>query len=121
MHDQPGEAEPGMFGGNSNWRGPAQFSVDHFAQALCQLLRRGLQNRNPTGSGIGLSIDEVDDELSGRLTRIFRKNANGRRPVHGRDERLQNAPRFKDYLLFHEYFHGDESNGLMAKLLQPHP
>jgi hypothetical protein len=90
----------------------------------------GFKIECPTGSGIWLSIDEVADELSGRLTRIFRKNANGHRPVHGRDERLQNDPRFKVYLLFHEYFHGDEGNGLgashqtgwtglVARLLQP--
>jgi hypothetical protein len=75
----------------------AQLSVDHFAQALCQLLYgEGFKIECPTGSGISLSIDEAADELSGRLTRIFRKNANGHSPVHGRDERLQNDARFKD-------------------------
>ncbi len=133
---QPGEAESGMFGGNSNWRGPIWFPVNYL---LITSLRRfasfygeGFKIECPTGSGIFLSINEVADELSLRLTRIFRKDGNGRRPAFGHDERLQNDPHFKDYLLFHEYFHGDDGNGLgashqtgwsglVAKLLQPHP
>jgi hypothetical protein len=136
VHYQPGEAESGMFGGNSNWRGPIWFPVNYL---LISSLRRfasfygeSLKIECPTGSGIFLSINEVADELSRRLTRIFRKDENGRRPVHGYDERLQNDPYFKDYLLFYEYFHGDNGKGLgashqtgwtglVAKLLQPHP
>jgi hypothetical protein len=136
VHYQPGEAESGMFGGNSNWRGPVWFPVNYL---LITSLRRfasfygeDFKIECPTGSGIFLSINEVADELSQRLTRIFRKDANGRRPAYGRDERLQNDPHFNDYLLFHEYFHGDEGHGLgashqtgwtglVAKLLQPSP
>jgi len=136
VHYQPGEAESGMFGGNSNWRGPVWFPVNYL---LITSLRRfasfygeDFKIECPTGSGIFLSINEVADELSQRLIRIFRKDANGRRPAYGRDERLQNDPHFNDYLLFHEYFHGDEGHGLgashqtgwtglVAKLLQPSP
>jgi Mannosylglycerate hydrolase MGH1-like glycoside hydrolase domain len=135
VHYQPGEAESGMFGGNSNWRGPIWFPVNYL---LITSLRRfasfygeGFKIECPTGTGIFLSINEVADELSQRLTRIFRKDENGRRPVFGHDERLQNDPHFNDYLLFHEYFHGDDGHGLgashqtgwtglVAKLLQPH-
>ncbi len=133
---QPGESETGRFGGNSNWRGPIWFPVNYL---LITSLRRfasfygdDFKIECPTGSGIFLSINEVADELSRRLTRIFRKDAYGRRPAFGQDERLQNDPHFNDYLLFHEYFHGDDGKGLgashqtgwtglVAKLLQPHP
>jgi hypothetical protein len=85
----------------------------------------------PTGSGNLLSIAEVADELASRLTRLFRKDQNGHRPVFGDDEKSQNDPHFRDYILFHEYFHGDTGRGvgashqtgwtgLVAKLLQPH-
>ncbi|MGZ5077158.1 MAG: MGH1-like glycoside hydrolase domain-containing protein [Methylobacter sp.] len=134
VHYQPGEAESGMFGGNSNWRGPVWFPVNYL---LITSLRRfadfygdNFKIECPTGSGLFLSINEVADELSRRLTRIFRKDKNGHRPVNGRHQRLQNDPHFKDYLLFYEYFHGDNGNGLgashqtgwtglVAKLLQP--
>jgi hypothetical protein len=85
----------------------------------------------PTGSGIFLSIHGVADELALRLTRLFRKDGNGRRPVYGDNKKAQNDPYFRDYILFHEYFHGDTGRGvgashqtgwtgLVAKLLQPH-
>jgi hypothetical protein len=136
VYYQPGEAESGMFGGNSNWRGPIWFPVNYL---LITSLRRfasfygeGFKIECPTGSGSFLSINEVADELSQRLTRIFRKDENGRRPAFGHDEKLQNDPHFTDYLLFHEYFHGDDGKGLgashqtgwtgvVAKLLQQHP
>ncbi|MGZ8144319.1 MAG: MGH1-like glycoside hydrolase domain-containing protein [Methylosarcina sp.] len=136
VHYQPGEAESGMFGGNSNWRGPVWFPVNYL---LIVSLRRfahfygeEFKIECPTGSGSFLSIDEVADELSGRLIRIFRRDENGLRPAHGTNEKLQNDPHFKDYLLFHEYFHGDNGNGLgashqtgwtglVAKLLHPYP
>lgn len=118
VYYQPGEAETGMFGGNSNWRGPIWFPVNYL---LISSLRRfaafygdSFKIECPTGSGIFLSLNEVADELSKRLTRIFRKDQNGRRPAYGHDERLQNDPHFKDYLLFHEYFHGENGKGLGA-------
>ncbi len=134
VHYQPGEAESAMFGGNSNWRGPIWFPVNYL---LITSLRRfanfygdDFKIECPTGSGKMLSINEVADELSQRLIRIFRKDENGRRPAHGHSEKLQNDLHFNDYLLFHEYFHGDSGNGLgashqtgwtglVAKLLEP--
>ncbi len=134
VYYQPGEAESSMFGGNSNWRGPIWFPVNYL---LITSLRRfasfygeGFKIECPTGSGVFLSINEVADELSKRLIRIFRKDENGHRPAFGQDDKLQNDQHFIDYLLFHEYFHGDDGNGLgaahqtgwtglVAKLLQP--
>jgi len=84
----------------------------------------------PTGSGRFLSLAEVADELTRRMSRLFLRDENGRRPVHGDNEKLQRDPHFKDHLLFYEYFHGDTGRGvgaahqtgwtgLIAKLLQP--
>lgn len=115
---QPAESESGLFGGNSNWRGPIWFPVNYL---LITSLRRfstyygeDFKIECPTGSGRYLSINEVADELSLRLTRLFRRNAQGHRPVFGNNDILQNDPHFKDYLLFHEYFHGDNGSGAGA-------
>lgn len=133
---QPGESHSGMFGGNSNWRGPIWFPVNYM---MVVALRRfaefyGPQFRieSPTGSGQLYSIDEIADDLAMRLIRVFRRNADGRRPVFGDNDKLQNDPHFCDYMLFHECFHGDDGRGigashqtgwtgLVACLLQPHP
>jgi len=68
----------------------------------------------PTGSGIMMTLDEIADELSRRLIKIFRRDADGRRPVFGRYEKFQSDPNFKDYILFHEYFHGENGRGCGA-------
>ncbi|MEN8177597.1 MAG: glucosidase [Pseudomonadota bacterium] len=115
---QPGESETGVFGGNSNWRGPVWFPVNFL---LIGSLRRfatfygdEFKIECPTGSGHLLSIDEVADELARRLTRLFRRDAEGRRPIFGDNDKLQNDPHFRDHLLFHEYFHGDNGRGIGA-------
>jgi hypothetical protein len=115
---QPGESETGVFGGNSNWRGPVWFPVNYL---LINSLRRfaayygdDFRVECPTGSGQFLSIDQVADELSRRLVRLFLPDAAGRRPAFGDSPLLQGDPHFRDHLLFHEYFHGDTGRGLGA-------
>jgi len=115
---QPAESESGLFGGNSNWRGPVWFPVNFM---LITSLRRfadyygdEFRIECPTGSGQYLSLAGVADELSRRLIALFRRDADGRRAVFGRDEKQQNDPHFRDYILFHEYFHGDNGRGVGA-------
>jgi len=114
----PGESDGGLFGGNSNWRGPIWMPVNYL---LIENLRRfhqfygdRLKVECPTGSGTMLTLDEVADELSRRLITIFGRGADGRRPVFGGYEKFQSDPNFKDYILFHEYFHGDNGRGCGA-------
>jgi hypothetical protein len=131
---QPGESDSGLFGGNSNWRGPIWFPVNYLLIESLQKFHHyygdDFKVECPTGSGSFLTIDEVAGELARRLSRIFLRNENGRRPVFAEHEKLQTDPHFRDYLLFHEYFHGDTGRGvgashqtgwtgLVAKLLQP--
>jgi hypothetical protein len=114
----PAESDTGMFGGNSNWRGPIWMPVN--AVLLRSLLSLYLYHGNdfkvecPTGSGKLMNLYEVAQEITGRLTRIFLKDKSGRRPVYGGTEKFQTDPHWKDYLLFFEYFHGDNGAGLGA-------
>lgn len=115
---EPGESRTWLFGGNSNWRGPVWFPLNYL---LINALRRyatfygdSLTVECPTGSGRQCTLDQVADELSRRLTGLFLRGADGRRPIYGSDERLQRDPHFRDYLMFHEYFHGDDGRGLGA-------
>jgi len=115
---EPGESESELFGGNSNWRGPIWMPVNYM---LIENLRRfyqfygdRLKVECPTGSGIMLTLDKIADELCQRLIKLFRRGADGRRPVFGPYEKLQTDPHFKDYILFHEYFHGDNGRGCGA-------
>ena len=108
MNYQPGESDSGLFGGNSNWRGPVWMPVNYL---LVENLRRfhlfygdGLKIECPTGSGTMLTLDQVADELGHRLIRLFLRDGNGRRPVFGDYEKFQTDPHFKDNILFHEYF-----------------
>ncbi len=114
----PGESDSGMFGGNSNWRGPVWFPVNY-------LLLRGLLHQYayygdsftvecPTGSGRPCTLFEVAEELGRRLVSTFLPGDDGRRPVHGAIERFGDDPLWKDPLLFYEYFHGDTGAGLGA-------
>jgi hypothetical protein len=131
---QPAESDSGLFGGNSNWRGPIWFPVNYLLieslQKFHHYYSEDFRVECPTGSGRYLSLAEVADELSRRLTRIFLRDEQGRRPVFGAQEKLQHDPHFRDLLLFHEYFHGDTGRGvgashqtgwtgLIAKLLMP--
>lgn len=131
---QPGESTSGLFGGNSNWRGPIWFPVNYLIieslQKFHHYYGHEFKIECPTGSGQYLTINEVAVELSHRLMRIFLRNDQGHRPVFGLNERLQNDPHFNDYINFHEYFHGDIGRGvgashqtgwtgLIAKIMQP--
>jgi glycogen debranching enzyme len=115
---EPGESTTGLFGGNSNWRGPVWFPVNYL---LVQALRRfhayyhdTLRVECPTGSGQMMNLDEVADEISRRLVSTFRRDAQGRRPVFGANEKFQSDPHWRDYVPFHEYFHGDTGAGVGA-------
>jgi hypothetical protein len=130
---EPGESTTGLFGGNSNWRGPVWFPMNFLIieslQRFHYYLGDGYKVEFPTGSGTMLSLNEVAAELSRRLTSIFLRNEHGRRPVHGSSEVFQSDPNWRDLILFYEYFHGDNGRGvgashqtgwtgLVAKLLQ---
>jgi hypothetical protein len=115
---EPGESTTGLFGGNSNWRGPIWFPVNFL---LVQALRRfheyyhnGFQVECPTGSGRLMNLDQVADEISRRLVSTFQRDARGRRPVFGTNEMFQSDPHWRDYVPFYEYFHGDTGAGIGA-------
>ncbi len=114
----PAESDSGMFGGNSNWRGPVWMPVNlMLIRALQQFyLYYGdrFQVECPTGSGQMLNLFEVSQEIARRLTGIFTRDEHGRRPVYGGTEKFQTDPHWRDYLLFYEYFHGDNGAGLGA-------
>jgi len=114
----PAESDTGMFGGNSNWRGPIWMPVN--ALIIRGLLQYYAYYGNaftiacPTGSGRQMTLYQVAEELTRRLTRIFLRDEQGRRPVYGGTRRFQEDPHWRDYLLFYEYFHGDNGAGLGA-------
>ncbi len=129
----PGESDSGMFGGNSNWRGPVWMPVNiMLIRALQQYyLYYGddFKIECPTGSGILMNLFDVSKELSGRLSSTYTRNEKGERPVFGGSEKFQTDPHWKDYILFYEYYHGDNGaglgashqtgwSGLVAKLIQ---
>jgi hypothetical protein len=114
----PAESTTGLFGGNSNWRGPVWFPLNFL---LIEALERyhhfhgdELRVECPVGSGRMLTLQEVAFELAGRLSRLFAADASGRRPCHGGDARYANDPHWKDLVLFHEYFDGDTGRGVGA-------
>jgi hypothetical protein len=114
---EPGESQTGLFGGNSNWRGPVWFPVNYL---LIESLRRfadfygdDLAVEFPTGSGVRRSLSDVSGALSARLISIFTADTTGRRPVFG-DTALFSSPDWRDLVPFHEYFHGDDGHGLGA-------
>jgi hypothetical protein len=131
----PAESRTRLFGGNSNWRGPIWMPINYL---IIEALQRyhyyygdDFKVECPTGSGQFLTLYEVAEELARRLSRLFLKGADGERPVLKYHPKLAGDPQFSDYVLFHEYFHGDTGRGvgashqtgwtgLVAKLLQPH-
>jgi hypothetical protein len=114
----PAESDTGMFGGNSNWRGPVWFPMNLvILRGLLQLHRyygERLRVECPTGSGRELDLREVAQEIAERLMRTFLEDEHGRRPVYGGLEPFQTDPHWHDLLLFHEYFHGDNGAGIGA-------
>ncbi|MDD4967968.1 MAG: hypothetical protein PHT07_00915 [Paludibacter sp.] len=130
---QPGESSTSMFGGNSNWRGPVWFPVNFLIIESLQRFHHyfgdDFKVECPTNSGRFLTLKEISDELSSRLIKIFLKDRNGRRPVFGENPLYHDDIHFKDYILFYEYFHGNNGRGvgashqtgwtgLIAKLIQ---
>ncbi|MGH7884197.1 MAG: MGH1-like glycoside hydrolase domain-containing protein, partial [Thermodesulfobacteriota bacterium] len=130
---EPAESSTGLFGGNSNWRGPIWFPVNYLIieslQKFHYYLGDDFKVECPTGSGNMMNLWEVAAELSHRLTRIFIKEPDGKRPVYGGNEKFQTDTNWHDLILFHEYFHGDNGagigashqtgwTGLVAKLIQ---
>jgi Glycosyl hydrolase family 63 C-terminal domain len=115
---EPGESSTGLFGGNSNWRGPVWFPVNYLLveslQKFHYYLGDGFKVEFPTGSGMMMSLWDVAGELSRRMTSIFLQDENGRRPVFGNLEKFQTDPHWRDLVLFHEYFHGDNGAGIGA-------
>ncbi len=130
---EPAESSTGLFGGNSNWRGPIWFPVNFLLieslQKFHHYLGDDFKVECPTGSGKYITLWEVSLEIERRLSRIFLKGEDGHRPVHGDETRYGHDPHWKDLVLFYEYFHGDTGSGvgathqtgwtgLVAKLLQ---
>jgi hypothetical protein len=115
---EPGESTGGLFGGNSNWRGPVWFPINYLLTGVLRVYHRYLGDsftlECPTGSGRQMTLDQVADAIADRLIGIFRRAGDGTRPVFGDDRRAQKDPSWRDLLLFHEYFHGDTGAGLGA-------
>ena len=131
---EPGESTTGAFGGNSNWRGPIWFPINFLLVEALQKYHRfygdDLLVEYPTGSGTKLTLGQVAEELARRLTNIFLRDEQGRRAVFGANMTFQNDAHWRDYIPFHEYFHGDSGHGVgashqtgwtavVANLLQP--
>jgi Glycosyl hydrolase family 63 C-terminal domain len=114
----PAESDSGMFGGNSNWRGPIWMPVNALIiRALMHYFSYygdSFKIECPTGSGNLMNLFEVAREITDRLTRIFLRDESGRRPVFGGAEKFQRDPDWRDHLLFYEYFHGDNGAGIGA-------
>jgi hypothetical protein len=115
---QPGESTTGDFGGNSNWRGPIWFPINFLLVEVLYKYHRFYGNdmlvEYPTGSGTKMTLGQIADDLSRRLTSIFLRDEQGRRAVFGTNTTFQNDPNWHDHIPFHEYFHGDTGRGVGA-------
>ncbi|MBV8848359.1 MAG: glucosidase [Methylobacteriaceae bacterium] len=115
---EPGNSTSGLFGGNSNWRGPVWFPLNYLLiEALQQhhyFLGNGFQVSDPAGSGDKVNLWEATTDLTSRLIKLFLKGPDGRRPVYNDYEKFQTDPHWRDLILFHEYFHADTGAGLGA-------
>lgn len=115
---EPGESQTGMFGGNSNWRGPIWFPVNYlFIESLQKYhyyLGDDFQVECPSGSGRSADLWNVASDLSQRLSRLFLRNADEQRPIYGAAQRWHDDPHWRDWVLFYEYFDGDTGYGLGA-------
>jgi len=115
---EPSESRTGMFGGNSNWRGPIWFPINYLLiealEKYHHFYRDDVKVECPTGSGVYMNLQQVAHELSSRLSKLFLRNEEGRRPCFGEDERFVNNAHWRDYVQFHEYFQGDTGRGLGA-------
>jgi hypothetical protein len=115
---EPGEGASNSFGGNSNWRGPVWMPVNILLVDSLREFHRyygdDFRVEYPAGSGQFASLEEVAEDLGSRLTRLFLRDQNGRRPFNGDNDKLQTDAAFRDHILFHEYFHGESGRGLGA-------
>jgi len=115
---QPAESNSGLFGGNSNWRGPIWFPLNYLLieslQKFHYFFGGDIQAECPYGSGHLADLREVAADLSRRLVRIFLRDDSGRRPVYGGLNKFQSDPHWRDLIQFHEYFHGDNGAGIGA-------
>jgi hypothetical protein len=114
----PGDSDSGLFGGNSNWRGPVWMPLNYL---LIEALERyhhfygdSFTMEFPTGSGRRLNLSQIAQELGRRLVTLFLPNGSGRRPALGMESRFVNDPHWRELMWFHEYFHGDTGQGLGA-------
>jgi hypothetical protein len=118
IHYEPAEAETGLFGGNSNWRGPiwlpANFLIIESLRRFHHYYGNDFKVEYPAHSGKYFTLKEISFKLTERITKIFLRDKEGLRPSYGSRDKFQNDPNFKDYILFYEYFHGDTGMGLGA-------